>query len=408
MPLGGNNLQTREGQLSLVKETSDLKKNNIRKCLELIWNARSVTKQQLAAISSFTSVTAHKFINELEEMGLVIETGVSNSQLGKKASIYEINPKYGGFIGINIYNLVITASLFDFQMNAIYTRTATFPGVYSDKAFELICAMISKCIMLGDCPILGIGVTFSGQVDFQNGIVTNCIDMTGWNKIPLRSMLELKFKIPTVVENDVNACALALKWLKSPLNCFAIIHIFRGVGISLINNNEVYRGQNSNAGELGHTTVSLAGKLCRCGNRGCIEEFVSDSSILEESRLGAIDEVIAEAGKNNRAIHEILQNKCDYIAILVDHVIKAYDPNAIYLSSSWLGSLPSFFEKLTGSIFSKSQWLSRDSLSITLLNEREDRLLAVKGPAFTAFDCFIGNGIYNKNAKAAAGLISEG
>ena len=368
----------------------------MRKCLEIIWKSGGITKPGLAVQSGLTPVTAHKFINELFEIGIVSETGVSDAQLGKKALVYGINPGYGCFIGVNIYNRVITASAFDFRMKALHVETGPFPGEYSEAAFDMLCAAASGLIARAGRPILGIGVTLSGPIDFQRGIAMNCMDMKGWNNIPLKQMLEKRLGIPAVVENDVNASSIALKWLMAPKNCFAFVGISSGVGIGLMVNNEVYRGPNSNAGELGHATITPRGKLCRCGNRGCIEEYVSDDGILEESGCASLDDVVAEARKGSPAVQEVLRNKCEYIAILLDFVVKAYDPNVIYLNSEWMNRLPQYFGMLSDAVYAKSQWLGRERLDIALLERFDEPLQAVKGPAYAIFDNYLNNGCFKQ------------
>ena len=371
-----------------MRDTVDLKKNNIRKCTALIWNCDSVTKPQLAGMSELTPVTSHKFINELAEIGFVVEAGFRSSPVGKKALTYEVNPKFGCFVAVYIYDGKITSGLFDFRLRCIFTETDSFPSEYSEQAFAFVCGKVVRAMEYSHGPVLGIGLTLSGQIDFSEGVVTHCTDMEGWNNIPLKAKMENRFAIRTVVENDVNGCAAALKWKNPPSLSSVLICISKGVGTGVVIDGRVYRGKNSFAGELGHVTVAISGKLCKCGNRGCIEEFISDCGILEESGCANMEEAIDAARENDPGITEILANRCEYISVLLDYVVKSYDPQTIYLSSSWLGELPFFFGKMSDMIFSKSNWLKRDKLSIVLLDQREP-LLSLEGAAYSIFDYYM-------------------
>lgn len=57
------------------------------------------------------------------------------------------------------------------------------------------------------------------------------------------------------------------------------LKIGHGVGAGLILNGSLFRGATGSAGELGHTTVDEHGRVCRCGNRGCLETYVSSGDV---------------------------------------------------------------------------------------------------------------------------------
>jgi predicted NBD/HSP70 family sugar kinase len=51
------------------------------------------------------------------------------------------------------------------------------------------------------------------------------------------------------------------------------------MGSGLILDNKLYRGPNGNAGEIGHTSLDIHGRLCECGRTGCAEAYLSGPSL---------------------------------------------------------------------------------------------------------------------------------
>lgn len=130
--------------------------------------------------------------------------------------------------------------------------------------------------------ISGIGIGFPGIVSVEKGTVENPPNLPGWKKIALGEILENKFKLEVVVENDANAAAVgefifgAGKYLEN----FIMVTLGTGVGGGIIMDNKLYRGEIGAAGELGHITIDYKGFKCKCGSYGCIETYVGNNYLV--------------------------------------------------------------------------------------------------------------------------------
>ena len=102
--------------------------------------------------------------------------------------------------------------------------------------------------------------------------------------------------MPIYMENDANAGAIAEKWwgIGRGYDSLAYVKIGTGVGSGLVINNEIYRGYSGSAGEIGHTTIETNGRLCRCGNHGCLESYVGLPGILMDAREGLANDPCLE------------------------------------------------------------------------------------------------------------------
>jgi len=107
--------------------------------------------------------------------------------------------------------------------------------------------------------------------------------------------------LPAVVENDVNALAVAEQWFGAgrDVDWFAVVTVGAGVGCGLVLDGGLVHGASGAAGELGHATIDPAGDLCTCGKRGCVETIATDAAILTAIRAAggpAVESMTAAAG----------------------------------------------------------------------------------------------------------------
>jgi glucokinase len=134
--------------------------------------------------------------------------------------------------------------------------------------------------------VRGIGISCGGPLDSQRGIVYSPPNLPGWDAVPIKQLFEERFGLPTRLENDANATALAEHRFGAGRGTRNMVFMTWGTGIGggLILDGRLYRGTNDLAGEIGHTTVLLDGPPCGCGKRGCLEAIASGPSIARRAR----------------------------------------------------------------------------------------------------------------------------
>ncbi|HZJ74963.1 MAG TPA: ROK family protein [Clostridia bacterium] len=160
-----------------------------------------------------------------------------------------------------------------------------------------------------------IGVSVPGLTDSENSIWIFS-PFSGIRDLNLKECIGDKFGLPIFIENDVNSCALAEKKFgvcKDDEN-FMWITLSYGIGGSLVINNNLFKGTNGNAGEIGHIVVDDSGPACGCGNKGCLEAFASCNA-LENAFLAAnpgekkpIEELISKSFKGDKQVIEMFRD----------------------------------------------------------------------------------------------------
>jgi glucokinase len=140
--------------------------------------------------------------------------------------------------------------------------------------------------------VIGIGIGVCSLIDQRTGEAASSVNVP-IHGVPLRERVRARFGLPTGVENDANAAALAEHVLGTGRGTEHMVMLTLGTGIGggLILNGGLYRGAYGAAAELGHMTIDLGGPPCQgtCPGLGHLEVLASGTA------AGALaDEVAAE------------------------------------------------------------------------------------------------------------------
>ena len=193
------------------------------------------------------------------------------------------------FLGIDIGGTKSAAVVGDSKGNVLARVSAPTPRDDWREAVALLYDMVREVCNQQGVPITGItalGVSCGGPLDTATGIFYTPPNLPAWEAIPLKAMLEAEFGLPTKLENDANATALAEHRWGAGQGCqnMAFLTMGTGIGAGLILDGSLYRGHRDLAGEIGHAIVLPNGPLCPCGKRGCLEALASGTSL---GRMGS-------------------------------------------------------------------------------------------------------------------------
>lgn len=128
-------------------------------------------------------------------------------------------------------------------------RTKTDSKCSQSKVISQITDLIDILI---DKETKSIGIAVPAIV--KNGVVFETFNIRSWKKVPLKAILEKKYKIPVFIENDAKCFALGEKHFGVGKNYsnFVALTLGTGMGAGIILNDKLYVGNNCGAGEFGH------------------------------------------------------------------------------------------------------------------------------------------------------------
>jgi glucokinase len=133
--------------------------------------------------------------------------------------------------------------------------------------------------------VIGVGVGAPGPLDRERGIVITTPNL-GWTNFPLRDVISERARLPVRIDNDANCATLGEWWLGAARGANNVIGMTIGTGIGggIIFGGRLYHGSSDVAGEIGHATIDITGRRCKCGNYGCLEAYASGPSIADRAR----------------------------------------------------------------------------------------------------------------------------
>ena len=135
--------------------------------------------------------------------------------------------------------------------------------------------------------IESVGMGIAGEVDQKKGIVRFSPNL-GWKNVPLKDVLSKELKIPILIENDANCAAWGAYCLDAKKDCENLICLTLGTGVGggIVLARKLYRGATGSAGEIGHMTIKYDGRMCKCGNYGCVESLIGARGLIQTAQDG--------------------------------------------------------------------------------------------------------------------------
>lgn len=227
-----------------------------------------------------------QYARQLISDGLLQELSHSPSQGGRPARLLGLVADAGCAIGVKV--VTDHVAIVEAGIDGAVIRSATEPfdaaaGTAITKLADLLRTFIAGG--RGQAPLLGIGVGVPGNVDEQD---VGTVDSTqlGWQRVPVGEVLRRELGLPVLVENNVNALAMAeaLHGQARGHDDVLVVTIGTGVGAGILSDGHLLRGRAGGAGEIGHLPVLEDGPLCQCGARGCLEALVGQSALVQQAR----------------------------------------------------------------------------------------------------------------------------
>lgn len=362
-----------------MKTTSGVRRENTSIVLQIIQSGGEVSKNAIASQTELSQVTVHKIVNHLIERGVCEESERIVATGGRNAALFRINGSYGAILGQIMRRRRLKTTAYSFALQKLYYHEVecdlnNVTEYVETMKRELRAAMAA----IPDWHILGAGISIPGRCNLQ-GDVINLPGYQGWNHYPLRNALEEALCIPVCVDNDVNCLAISAKYNRwaTKYSDYAYLQIFEGVGMGVVIDNRVFRGKYGCGCEIGHTSIMLDGPVCSCGNRGCLDAYLSEENLLRvicarcraEGGIAPADfpAALEQARSNPNSIAAaVFREYSRYVAIAVEHIYRIFNTEAVFLRCRWLEAMPELLGRITDQVFADLTWARRDRFSILL------------------------------------------
>jgi glucokinase len=218
--------------------------------------------------------------------------------------------------------------------------------------------------------ISGIGIVSPGPLDPRQGIVLNPVNLPCWRNYPLVDAITKSRGLPTLLDNDANAAALAESLWGAGIGYSSVFYVTIGTGIGtgLVLDKHIYHGRTGAAVEGGHVSIDYRGPVCNCGKKGCIEALAAGPAVARRgraaletsqgrsSRLFALAdenasavsaEMVAKAWREGDALAaSVLEETVDLIAVWLGNMVDLLEPDVIIFGGGMSELVSAWFERL--------------------------------------------------------------
>jgi len=187
--------------------------------------------------------------------------------------------------------------------------------------------------------IAAVGIGCGGPLDAERGVLLAPPHLPGWRDVPVGLLAEREFERPVTLENDATAAAAGEhRWgAGAGTRNMVYLTISTGVGGGAIIDGRLYRGAHGNGGELGHVTVDWRGRPCRgCGRDGCLEAYVSGTSIAERAQelgldLATAEEVAHAAVAGEPMASRVWDETVEALACGLTSIVNLFEPELVVI-----------------------------------------------------------------------------
>lgn len=326
--------------------------------LTAVRRAGNISRAEVQEQLGLSRATVAAVVSQLLVRGVLVESGIGESEGGRRPQLFAINGNFGYIVGVDVGATSVDIGLADFN-NRILERVAEAADVHDEPETLLgrIGALIEGLVeRQGAHPdqVLAIGIGVPGPVNFEEGVLIAPPLMPTWESFSIREFMRRRFPFATVtVDNDVNVMAIgeATAGAGQGIENFLYIKIGTGIGCGIISHGEIYRGRDGAAGDVGHICIDYNGPICHCGNAGCLEIMAAGPAIaargltaVEQSKspflarrltenqgvLTAAD--VGDAAKaGDRAANEIVNLTGKMIGGMLASLVNFFNPQVIYI-----------------------------------------------------------------------------
>lgn len=201
---------------------------------------------------------------------------------------------------------------------------------------ERVAELVQRLLPLAPgCEVIGVGTP--GAVSRRTGRMKNC-NTVCLNGQDLPGDIARRLGRRVLVENDANCFALAEAVAGAGRDAALVFGIIMGTGVGggWVHRGELLRGHQHIAGEWGHHCLDPSGPPCYCGQRGCVERYLSGPGVADRYRTRSgealpMDALIARARAGEGAATAVFEEFLDHFGRALANVISIIDPDVVVL-----------------------------------------------------------------------------
>ncbi|RZU11040.1 putative NBD/HSP70 family sugar kinase [Kribbella rubisoli] len=327
--------------------------------LDHIRRSGPISRTELAGLTGLSKPTVSAALGSLERTGLVHVTGQRTGVPGPAASLYEVRPDAGYVLGLDVGREYLRGAISDLA-GTVRARLSvrTKAGDAMARIQEL--ADLSTTLATES----GIDVTqltqtvlgSPGVYDPRLDALTLTGRLSGWDSPATLAALRDRFGSSLMIENDVDAAAIAERVHGHGRNVdsFAFVSVGTGIGMGLVLDGKLRHGSHGVAGEIGYLpfTEGSGSDPRDARKRGGFDASASAAAVVRAARRAGVrgastaEKVFAAAARGDAVAAAVVAEEAVLVAKAVCTVITVVDPELVVLGGG-IGQAPGFLEAVS-------------------------------------------------------------
>ncbi len=322
---------------------------NQKLVLQQLFNNHETSRAEIARKLDLNKSTVSSIYTDLNKAGFIEEVrqGESSSNGGRKPSLIRLNRNYGFVASFNIGTSHLT-SMFNYVNGEViqYDRQViskfdilSIMQTIKQKITELQRVNQTQHGLLAICLAIH-GIVFNNKVQDSPFLTIDGID--------LQKYFEQEFAVPVLLENEANLSAIFEQdfCTGSDIQNLITISIHKGIGLGIIANGTIYRGNRGMAGEIGRALVhNLKGELVKAESL-CSEDVIFQH-VMDSKGLKVLDhDQLRQLYLHDPQVQKIVNRDLDRLAVSSYNAIVSFGPQEVFFNSGMLENIPEMFKLL--------------------------------------------------------------
>ena len=317
------------------------------------------SRADLARLSGLSKPTVSLALATVEQAGLVREAGQRIGRPGRSALLYEIKPDAGFVLGLDVGAQYVRGALADLAGEVrVRSSARSHASGGRSRVEELVSLADDLCTQAGlsRADVTQTVIGSPGVYDPRRNAMALTGGLPGWDRPAVLSQLREAFGQSLVVENDVDAAALAERahGHGQEVDSFAFISVGTGIGMGLVIGGQLFRGAHGVAGEIAYMPMSggHGADPEDARKRGVFEAAASAPAVVRAARRAGMRgqvsarRVFTAAARGDERAAGVVAEEAALMARVLCAVVTVVDPELIVLGGG-VGQAPGFAAAVT-------------------------------------------------------------
>ncbi|MEV8333621.1 ROK family protein [Streptomyces niveus] len=352
-------MKTNHTSLGPKADKETVRRHNLSLVLRAVRDEGEATRAGVAARVGLTRAAVSSLVEQLLDSGFLSESGKTFSgQAGRPGTVLKVTRSGPAGIGVEINIDYVSVCVVDLsgtdrvRLTEHLDNRGAAPAEVLARGARIAARTLDSAAEQDLSPV-GVQLALPGLV--AGGTVRQAPNL-GWNQVPAEELFAAALAeagpaapaLPVRSENEANLAALAELWFGGlgGIRSFLYLSGEIGVGGALVLDGELLRGANGFAGEIGHVVVDADGPLCRCGARGCLEQYAGQSALLrgagldENAGVPGVAELEALARDGDERAVAAIGEAGRMLGRVLSGAVNLFDPDAVVLGGIYRGLMP--------------------------------------------------------------------